>query len=82
VAGLASVIVGETIFGRGGVFRSVFAAIMGSVVYRLAIAVALSLKMGEFTLKASDLKLITSILVILALVAPQIKDKIRRKCSR
>lgn len=75
VAGLASVIVGETVFGRGGVLRAVVAALLGSILYRTAIALALSLKLGAFSFTPSDLNLITAILVVLALTAPRIKAR-------
>lgn len=75
VAGLASVIVGETVFGRGGIMRAVIAALLGSILYRLAIAMALSMKLGAFTFTPSDLNLITALLVILALTAPKIKAR-------
>lgn len=81
VAGLASVIIGETLFGCRTVFRAVIAAVIGSVLYRLAIAVALGLKIGDFSFQPSDLKLITAVLVVLALVAPQIKQTLRKRCS-
>lgn len=75
VAGLASVIVGETIFGRGGVPRAVIAALLGSILYRTAIALALSMKLGAFSVTPSDLNLITALLVVLALTAPRIKAR-------
>ncbi len=80
VAGLASVIVGETVFGQRGVVRHVIAALLGSVVYRLAIALALSLKLGQFSFTPSDLNLITAILVVIALISPQIKQRFRARC--
>ena len=80
VAGLASVIVGETVFGARGVARAVVAAVLGSVAYRLAIALALGLKLGSFSFTPSDLNLITAVLVVLALIAPQLKQ--RFKASR
>ncbi len=76
VAGLASVIVGETVFGSRGVARAVIAALLGSIVYRIAIALALGLDFGEFSFAPSDLNLITALLVIAALVFPQIKTKV------
>ncbi len=78
VAGLASVIVGETVFGSRTIARAMIAAILGSVTYRLAIALALGLKLGSFSFTPSDLNLITSILVIAALVSPQLKRKFRK----
>lgn len=78
VAGLASVIVGETIFGTRTVARALLAAILGSVTYRLAIAMALSMKIGNFSFSPSDLNLITAVLVIVALISPQLKKAFRK----
>lgn len=75
IAGLASVIIGETIFGDNSVLRAFIAALLGSVVYRLAIALALGLEFGDFSFNPSDLNLITAVLVIFALIAPGIKKK-------
>lgn len=75
IAGLASVIVGETLFGRGGITRGCIAALLGSIVYRLAIALALGLKWGAFAFTPSDLNLITALLVVGALMTPIIKEK-------
>lgn len=80
VAGLASVIIGETLLGCRTVVRAIIAAMVGSVLYRLAIAFALSMKIGDFSFQPSDLKLITAVLVVLALTAPQIKKGLAR-CS-
>ena len=76
IAGLASVIIGETIFGDNSVARAFIAALLGSVIYRLAIALALGLEFGNFSFNPSDLNLITAILVIIALIAPNIKKKV------
>ena len=76
IAGLASVIVGETIFGSSSITRAIIAAILGSTVYRLAIALALGLQWGDFSFSPSDLNLITALLVIGALIAPGIKKKV------
>ncbi len=75
IAGLASVIVGETLFGRGGIARGCIAAILGSVIYRVAIAAALSFKLGGFAVTPSDLNLITALLVVAALTVPMIKTR-------
>ena len=75
IAGLASVIIGETIFGDHSIARAFVAALLGSIVYRLAIALALGLELGEFRFNPSDLNLITALLVIIALIAPNIKKK-------
>ncbi|WP_419787941.1 ABC transporter permease [Pseudodesulfovibrio sp.] len=76
VAGLASVIVGETVFGDKTIGRALVAALLGSVLYRVVIALALGLKLGSFSFTPSDLNLITALLVIFALVMPRIKRRI------
>jgi len=76
VAGLASVIIGETVFGCKTIGRAITAALLGSIVYRLAIALALGLKIGGFSFNPSDLNLITAVLVITALVAPNLKNRL------
>jgi len=82
IAGLASVIVGETLFGDRSIPRACIAALLGSVVYRVAIALALGLKWGRFSFTPSDLNLITALLVVAALTAPQIKERIRAGTRR
>jgi putative ABC transport system permease protein len=82
VAGLASVIVGETLFGDRSITRACFAALFGSIVYRLAIALALGMKWGQFSFTPSDLNLITSLLVVLALTAPRIREKLRARSRK
>ena len=79
IAGLASVIIGETLFGYPTIARAFVAALLGSVVYRLAIAMALGLKIGSFSFNPSDLNLITALLVIIALISPGIKKRITRQ---
>uniref|UniRef100_A0A7C4AHV5 ABC transporter permease n=1 Tax=Fundidesulfovibrio putealis TaxID=270496 RepID=A0A7C4AHV5_9BACT len=78
VAGLASVIIGETLMGKGSLARMILAAVLGSVAYRLAIALALGLKFGSFAFSPSDLNLITALVVIAALTAPKLKRKLAR----
>ncbi|MGE4193489.1 MAG: ABC transporter permease [Pseudodesulfovibrio sp.] len=75
IAGLASVIIGETVFGDKTIGRALIAALLGSVLYRIAIALALGLKLGSFAITPSDLNLITAILVVFALVMPKMKRK-------
>ncbi|MHA1189439.1 MAG: ABC transporter permease [Alphaproteobacteria bacterium] len=71
VVGLAAVILGETLFRSTRLVVVVFACIAGSILYRLAIAFALST--GAFGLQASDLNLVTALLVASALVMPKIR---------
>lgn len=66
VAGLASVIIGQAIFGWTSVWQAVFAAMVGSVIYRAVIQLALGAG-----LKPNDMKLISAVLVVVALVLPQ-----------
>ena len=71
VIALASLIVGEVIFARkGGLLLSLFSMVLGSVVYRIIIAMVL-----EAGMPASDLKLFTAITVALALWLPHVKTK-------
>ena len=74
VIGLASVIIGEVLFGTCSFKNSVISVILGSVVYRIVIAVVLQLGMPP-----NDLKLFTSILVAFALAMPLIKSKFGSK---
>ncbi len=76
VAGLASVIIGETVFGCQTMARAFIAALLGSIVYRLAIALALGLELGGFRFNPSDLNLITALLVIVALITPNLKRRL------
>ena len=71
VFGLAAVILGETLLPGRRLWVMLLACLVGSLVYRLFVALILS--SGMFGLRASDLNLITAALVILALVAPQLR---------
>lgn len=66
VAGLASVIVGQAIFGMTAVWQAVLAAALGSVIYRGVIQIALNAGFNP-----NDMKLVSAVLVVLALVLPQ-----------
>jgi putative ABC transport system permease protein len=75
VVGLASVIVGETVLPLRGVVGAVVACVLGSVLYRIAVAAALATH--TLGLQASDLNLITAVLVGLALVLPAGRGRLR-----
>ena len=77
VVGLAAVILGQTLMPGRSIWVSVIAVILGSVLYRLAVAFALS--SGLFGLQASDLNLVTAVLVAIALIAPKLKAYMRAK---
>ncbi|MEH7120225.1 ABC transporter permease [Neobacillus vireti] len=85
VIGLASVIIGEALFGTKTIARTTLAVIGGSIIYRIVVTLALR---AEF-MSPGDMKLITAIIVIIALTAPKIIDaskekkrKARRKAER
>jgi putative tryptophan/tyrosine transport system permease protein len=75
VAGLASVILGESLLGKESVMRQTMSAVVGSLVYRLAIVIALSYNVGFLRLTPSDLNLITAILVVVCLTFPMIRKR-------
>ena len=81
VIGLASLIIGETLFGRGGVWIKAAAAVAGSVIYRFIIAIAL-----RANVPSECLKLISAIIVALAIAAPSLKKNLtmyrRRTAAR
>ena len=70
VIGLASVIIGEVLFGVKSLVRSMVAVVLGSIVYRIVIALVLYLGMPP-----NDLKLFTAVLVAIALSLPTLKAK-------
>ncbi len=71
VAGLASVIIGEVILGKKSIFITTLSIIVGSILYRLSISIALYIGFA-----ASDLKLLTAIIVIIFLSTPKLKNMI------
>lgn len=74
VIGLAAVIVGESILPSRRLMLATLAVIVGAIVYRFFIALALN---SDFIgLKAQDLNLVTALLVAVALVIPQLKRKL------
>ena len=71
VVGLASIIIGEVIFGaRFGMWWTLLSVVLGSIIYRIVIAVVL-----EMGLKSTDLKLLTAVVVAIALSVPVFKGK-------
>jgi putative ABC transport system permease protein len=79
VVGLAAVILGQTLIPGKKIWVAVAAVIIGSVLYRLAVAFALST--GMFGLQASDLNLVTAVLVALALIMPRMKKSMNSRKS-
>lgn len=73
VIGLAAVIVGEALVPPKTIVRAVVGAVIGSIIYRFAVAFALN---AEFIgLQAQDLKLITAVLIVVAMVLPGLRTK-------
>jgi len=75
VIGLAAVIIGENILPARRLVWTTLAVILGAILYRFFIALALN---SEFIgLQAQDLNLVTAVLVMLALVLPMGKRKLK-----
>ena len=74
VLGLASVIIGEALVGTKHIGYAITGAVMGSILFRLLVAVAL-----RWGVNPNDLKLITAIFVFAALVVPGFLEKMKKK---
>ena len=72
VWGLASVIIGEALVGTRQAGMSIIGAVMGSVLFRLLVAIALRLG-----LNANDLKLMTAVFVFAALILPGLLKRVQ-----
>lgn len=78
VVGIASVIIGELFFGRRGITAGILSAVAGSIVYRLIYALAFR----SNALPAYALKLVSSLIVILALTLPLLWRALRARGRR
>lgn len=74
VIGLASVIIGEVVFGVRTIARVTLAVALGAIVYR--IVVALAMRIG---LQPTDMKLMTALIVIVALIVPMVRRSLKQK---
>jgi len=72
VLGIASVIIGESLVGTRAVGLLIIGTVMGSVLFRLLVAIAL-----RWGLNPNDLKLITAVFVFAALVMPNFARRIK-----
>lgn len=72
IIGLASLIIGETLLPKGKTWMKALGAVLGSILYRFMIAIALRLD-----LPSECLKLISAIIVALAIGLPAIKDTLK-----
>ena len=78
---LASLIIGETLIGKGSMLKRIAGVILGSCLYRFIVAVALRLNVP-----AECLKLVSALIVAVAIAFPYLKDKLtfynRRRASK
>lgn len=74
IIGLASVIIGEKILKSKTILVAITGCVIGSIIYRMCIALALN---ADFlNLNASDVNIITSLIVAFALILPKLGKKI------
>ena len=76
VWGFASVIIGETLVGSRQLGLLITGAVMGSILFRLLVAIAL-----RWGLNPNDLKLVTAAFVLAALVFPDVWVRIRKRAG-
>jgi len=74
VIGLAAVIIGDSILPARRLVLTTFAVVLGAILYRFFIALALNSDL--IGLKAQDLNLVTAVLVTIALVLPATRKKL------
>ncbi|MDO4493884.1 MAG: ABC transporter permease [Clostridia bacterium] len=77
---LASLLIGGTVLGRGGIPKRAFGVILGAFLFRLVYAIAL-----RFRMPAYMLKLVSALIVIIAISAPYLKRRLpelRRRFGR
>lgn len=76
---LASLLIGRTLMGRGGILTRAIGVVLGAFVFRLVYSVAL-----RFDMPAFMLKLVSSVIVVLAISGPYLKSRwpmLRRRLS-
>lgn len=69
---LASLVIGETIVGKGTIFKRILGVIFGSCLYRFIVAIAL-----RMNVPAECLKLVSAIIVAIAISFPYLQGKIK-----
>jgi putative ABC transport system permease protein len=72
VIGLAAIIIGEVVFGELTLSQRLVAVVLGSILYRFVLLVVLKLGFN-----ANDLKVISSVVLALAIMVPQIDHRLR-----
>lgn len=78
VIGLACLVIGETIVGRKKMAFAAFAAVIGSIIYRLMYAIVLM----TGVVQVEGLKLATAVIVAVAIAAPTIKEQMAQRKNR
>ncbi|WP_422443685.1 ABC transporter permease [Thermoanaerobacterium sp. DL9XJH110] len=78
IAGLASVIIGDALLGERSISIGTLGVLFGSFLYRFSISLVLSFRLAQ----ASDLKLLTAVVVIVALTAPRFKKAFKLTAER
>lgn len=84
VIGLAAIMIGEVLFSKKSYVHRLTGVVIGSCVYRIIIAIVLRISLSAnliIKITADDMKLITAIIVIVALVMPGLKDAAAAKTS-
>ncbi len=77
VIGLAAIMIGEVLFSKRTYMHRLTGVVIGSVVYRIIIAFVLRISLNSkfiIRITADDMKLITAVIVVIALIAPNIKE--------
>jgi len=74
VIGLASVTIGEVLFGNLSLAKRMMCVVLGSVVYRMIIALAINLDMNP-----NDLRLISAVILAIVLASPTIRNKLMKR---
>ncbi|UHA74267.1 ABC transporter permease [Paenibacillus sp. 481] len=74
VVGLASVIIGEAVFGHRTIFHATLSVLLGAVLYRVIMAVAIQMELNSV-----DFKLLTAVIVIMALIIPMARRSAKQR---
>lgn len=80
VVGLAAVIIGEALFHTRSLILTLLSCLVGAILYRFAVALALN--SGALGLRASDLQLVTAVIVGFAMVLPRARHRLMHIMSR
>ena len=85
VIGLAAIMIGEVLFSKKSYMHRLTGVVIGSIVYRIIIAFVLRISLNAdlfIKITADDMKLITAVIVAIALVAPRLKNTAVAKNSK